>query len=183
MRQCLAILFGCSILMLATASQARTHHHHHHHHRHHHRGHEAANADRESRGRSHARRHSERSGEATQGAFDNVRSGAGRTVAHPQGCPSTSFCGCGVALYVFGHQVRSLWLAANWLSFPSASPAPGMVAVRRGHVFAILANRGRGSVLAYDPNSGRHRTRIHVRSLAGFKVVNPHGGKRYADAG
>jgi hypothetical protein len=28
-------------------------------------------------------------------------------------------------------------------------------------------------VLAYDPNSGRHQTRLHVRSLAGYSVRNP----------
>ena len=28
----------------------------------------------------------------------------------------------------------------------------------------------------YDANSGGRRTRLHVRSLTGFAVVNPHGG-------
>lgn len=101
----------------------------------------------------------------------------GWVVAHPPGCPSRAFCGCGVSMYVFGERVRSLYLAANWLKFPKAEPAPGMVAARRGHVFAIITNLGGGKVLAYDPNSGRRQTRIHVRSLAGFRVVNPHGEK------
>jgi hypothetical protein len=34
---------------------------------------------------------------------------------------------------------------------------------------------GGGRVLAYDANSGRRLTRLHVRSLAGFVVVDPHG--------
>ncbi len=92
---------------------------------------------------------------------------------HPSGCPRTSFCGCGVSLKVFGKPVRNLYLAANWLRFPRTSPAPGMVAARRGHVFYIIKVMGRDKALVYDPNSGGHRTRIHIRSLAGFQVVNP----------
>lgn len=94
---------------------------------------------------------------------------------HPPGCPRRAFCGCGAAVEVFGRPVRSLWLAANWLRYPRTSPAPGMVAARRGHVFVIKQVLGGGNVLAYDANSGGRRTRLHVRSLAGFVVVNPHG--------
>lgn len=94
-------------------------------------------------------------------------------VAHPAGCPSRAFCGCGTAVRLLGSPVRSLWLASNWFRFPRAAPAPGMAAVRRGHVFAIEQVLGNGKVLAYDPNSGGHKTRIHVRSLAGYTVVNP----------
>lgn len=94
---------------------------------------------------------------------------------HPSGCPRRAFCGCGAAVEVFGKPIRSLWLAANWLAFPRTSPAPGMVAARRGHVFVIKQVLGGGKVLAYDANSGGRRTRLHVRSLAGFAVVNPHG--------
>lgn len=98
---------------------------------------------------------------------------AATVVAHPAGCPARAFCGCGTAVRLLGSPVRSLWLAANWFRFPRAAPAPGMAAVRRGHVFAIEQVLGDGKVLAYDPNSGGHKTRIHVRSLAGFTVVNP----------
>lgn len=100
---------------------------------------------------------------------------SGTIVEHPPGCPSRAFCGCGVALRVFGRHVRSLWLAANWFKFPPAHPAPGMVAVRKHHVFLIQAVHGDGTVTAYDPNSGGRKTRVHVRSLAGFSVRNPHG--------
>ena len=95
---------------------------------------------------------------------------------HPPGCPRRAFCGCGAAVEVFGRPIRSLWLAANWLAFPRTSPAPGMVAARRGHVFVIKQVLGNGQVLAYDANSGGRKTRLHVRNLAGFVVVNPHGG-------
>ncbi len=87
-----------------------------------------------------------------------------------------AFCGCGVARHIFGSPVRALWLAAAWLRFPPAAPAPGMVAVRAHHVFAIVAVHSPGVVLAFDPNSGGHRTRIHLRSLAGYRVVNPRAG-------
>ena len=78
---------------------------------------------------------------------------------------------------MFGKSHRELWLAKNWLRFPEAKPAPGMVAARRGHVFAILKVLGKGVVLAYDPNSGGRKTRIHKRKLAGFRVVNPLASK------
>jgi hypothetical protein len=172
MRRCFAfVLFASAVLILATPSHARTRHHHHDGYRGH--SHAAERGVRVALHKQHRRHGKTRS---TSGQH------VARGVAHPRGCPSTSFCGCGVALHVFGHHVRRLWLASNWLSFPRANPAPGMVAVRRGHVFAIIENKGDGKVLAYDPNSGRHRTRIHLRSLAGFQVVNPRGGTRYAQA-
>lgn len=96
-------------------------------------------------------------------------------VAHPPGCPSRAFCGCGAAVRVFGAPIRSLWLAANWFKFPRAAPAPGMVAVRRGHVFVLERHLWGSTWLAYDANSGRRQTRIHPRSIAGYAIVNPHG--------
>ncbi|MBP0110168.1 MULTISPECIES: hypothetical protein [Bradyrhizobium] len=93
----------------------------------------------------------------------------------PAGCPS-SFCGCGAALRVFGRIVPELNLASNWLRFPRTSPAPGMVAARRGHVFVLEQHLGGDVWLAYDANSGGHATRIHARSLRGYTIVNPRGG-------
>ena len=92
----------------------------------------------------------------------------------PAGCP-TAFCGCGAALRVFGRIVPELNLAANWLRFPRTSPAPGMVAARRGHVFVLEQHIGGDVWMAYDANSGGHATRIHARSLRGYIVVNPRG--------
>jgi hypothetical protein len=109
------------------------------------------------------------------------RTPAGSEVlAHPAGCPPVAFCGCGVARWIFGRidgAMRPLWVAANWLKFPPAAPAPGMVAVHRGghHVLAIIDYLGDGRALAYDPNSGGHLTRRHVVSLAAYRVVNPRG--------
>jgi hypothetical protein len=103
--------------------------------------------------------------------------GAGRVVGgRPAGCPRR-YCGCGASLYILGKIIPSLNLAANWLRFPRAAPAPGMVAARRGHVF-VLERHIRGSTwLVYDANSGRHRTRVHPRSIAGFQIVNPHSSR------
>lgn len=102
-------------------------------------------------------------------------------VAHPEGCPRRLFCGCGATKRlkeVWGiivEKPRELWLAANWYRFPKSEPAPGMIAVRRHHVYVIEAYLGANKVLAYDANSGGGKTRIHVRSLAGYAVVNPRG--------
>jgi hypothetical protein len=100
---------------------------------------------------------------------------AAQVLSHPSGCPRRAFCGCGASVEVFGRPVRSLFLAANWLRFPRAAPAPGMVAARRGHVFVLRQHISGSTWLAYDANSGGRRTRLHVRSIAGFSIVNPHG--------
>ena len=100
-------------------------------------------------------------------------SGGDRVIGgRPAGCPS-SFCGCGAALRVFGRIVPELNLAANWLRFPRTSPAPGMVAARRGHVFVLEQPLGGDMWMAYDANSGGHATRMHARSLRGYTIVNP----------
>jgi hypothetical protein len=101
----------------------------------------------------------------------------GTVVSHPSGCPWHSFCGCGVSVEIFGHPIRGLFLAANWFRFPRANPAPGMVAVRHGHVMAIRAVDANGNATVYDPNSGHHLTRIHQRSLAGYTIVDPNGNR------
>lgn len=114
-------------------------------------------------------------GSAAMPATVSRLSGARIVGGRPPGCPS-SFCGCGAALRVFGRIVPELNLAANWLRFPRTSPAPGMVAARRGHVFVLEQHLGGDVWMAYDANSGGHATRIHARSLRGYAIVNPHGG-------
>jgi hypothetical protein len=69
---------------------------------------------------------------------------------------------------------HELWRAANWFRFPRAAPAPGMAAVKRHHVFVLERHIGGDTWLAYDANSGRHMTRVHPRSIAGFTIVDPH---------
>lgn len=146
-----------------TGAEAKIHHRPHIHHRH---SHAAEASHRRAAIRMARRSHPSRK--------TNLRASLGQTVAHPPGCPWIRFCGCGVSVRVFGHAVRDLFLAVNWRRFAPAAPAPGMVAWRRGHVFLIEEAYGDGTVLAWDPNSGGHQTRVHRRSLAGFRVVNPH---------
>jgi hypothetical protein len=106
-------------------------------------------------------------------AMAEVSGGRGQVVGgRPAGCPR-SFCGCGASIRVFGHIVPGLNLAANWLRFPRTSPAPGMVAARRGHVFVLEQHVEGDTWMAYDANSGGRTTRIHARSLRGYTVVNP----------
>jgi hypothetical protein len=101
--------------------------------------------------------------------------GAGRVVGgRPAGCPRR-YCGCGASLYLFGKIIPKLNLAANWFRFPRTSPAPGMVAVRRHHVFVLVRHIRGKTWLAHDSNSGRGKTRIHRRSIAGFVIVDPRG--------
>ena len=97
----------------------------------------------------------------------------GQIVGHPPGCPRRAFCGCGAAVRVFGQPIRSLWLAAAWFKFPRAAPAPGMVAVRRGHVFVLESHVDGNTWIVFDANSGGRQTRIHARSIAGYLIVNP----------
>lgn len=94
---------------------------------------------------------------------------------HPAGCPRRAFCGCGAAVEVFGRPVRSLWLAANWLRFPRAAPAPNMAAARRGHVMVLKRHISGSTWLVWDANSGGGKTRLHARSIVGFVVVDPSG--------
>ena len=90
----------------------------------------------------------------------------------PAGCPH-AFCGCEASLYRFGHIIPQLNLASNWRRFPRAAPAPGMAAVRAGHVM-ILQQQLDGNVwYVHDGNSGSHVTREHAVSIAGYTIVDP----------
>ena len=109
-------------------------------------------------------------------AVREVSEYASQIIPHPRGCPRRAFCGCGAAIRVFGSPRRDLWLAANWLRFPRAAPAPGRAAARRGHVFVLERHIGGDMWLVTDHNSGGHKSRLHVRSIRGFVIVNPTAG-------
>lgn len=97
----------------------------------------------------------------------------GQIVAsRPAICPRR-WCGCGASLHLFGKVIPRLNLAANWLQFPRAAPAPDMAAARRGHVFVLKQHIQGNTWLVYDANSGGGKARMHARSIAGFTVVNP----------
>ncbi len=92
----------------------------------------------------------------------------------PPGCPH-AFCGCEASRFLFGKIRPELNLAANWMEkFPRTSPAPGMAAARRGHVMVLLKHVAGNYWLVHDGNSGHHLTRVHVRSIRGYTVVDPH---------
>jgi len=102
-----------------------------------------------------------------------------RIVDHPSGCPHVRFCGCGVALRVFGKAIAKggLAVAAAWRQFPRAAPAAGNVVVfGNRHVAYIEAVDANGNAVLYDPNSGGHKTRIHTRNISWAWVVNPRSG-------
>jgi hypothetical protein len=92
----------------------------------------------------------------------------------PAGCPN-AFCGCEASLYKFGRVIPELNLASNWRRFPRTSPAPGMAAVRSGHVMILESQVGGNVWTVHDGNSGGHVTREHARSLAGYTIVDPSG--------
>src|SRR6185437_10089856 len=92
----------------------------------------------------------------------------------PAGCPN-AFCGCEASLYKFGRIIPGLNLASNWRRFPRAAPAPGMAAVRSGHVMILESQVGGNVWTVHDGNSGGHVTREHPRSLAGYTIVYPNG--------
>jgi hypothetical protein len=82
--------------------------------------------------------------------------GAGR----PAGCPH-AWCGCGLALKLFGRNVRELWLARAWLKFPRVSgPVTGSVAVlsrgrRGGHVGIVRGVDANGNPIIFSGNHNR----------------------------
>jgi hypothetical protein len=96
-----------------------------------------------------------------------------RTVGgRPSGCPH-AFCGCEASLFRFGRIIPQLNLATNWRRFPRAAPAPGMAAVRSGHVMILQAHVDGDVWNVHDGNSGGHVTREHSRSIAGYTIVDP----------
>lgn len=78
----------------------------------------------------------------------------------PAGCPAL-WCGCGLALKLFGRHVRELWPARAWLKFPRVSgPAPGSIAVlsrgrRGGHVGIVRGTDANGNPIIYSGNHNR----------------------------
>jgi len=95
--------------------------------------------------------------------------------SRPDGCPH-SYCGCGLRKYL-GLADKRLNLASNWARLlpRAAGPAPGLAAVRSGHVMYIEAAAGNGQWLIRDYNSGGGLSRLHVRDVRGYVFVSPRG--------
>lgn len=98
----------------------------------------------------------------------------------PSGCPHR-YCGCEASLFLFGRIIPDLNLASNWYRrFPRTAPAPHMAAARDGHVMVLLSHVEGNNWLVHDGNSGRGLTREHVRSIAGYAIVDPNGNRMAA---
>jgi len=111
-------------------------------------------------------------------------SGAHLVVGGRQAGDPLRYCGAEAVRYVYGVAAsarRDLWLAANWVrKFNRTSPAPGMAAARPGHVMVLISQASGSDWLVHDGNSGGGLTRRHVRSIAGYTVVDPHSPRMAA---
>ena len=99
----------------------------------------------------------------------------------PSGCPHR-YCGCEASLYLFGKIIPELNLASNWRRFPHTMPAPRMAAARSGHVMVLISHVSGSEWLVHDGNSGNGLTREHVRSIAGYTIVDPNGNHMRAES-
>jgi len=123
-------------------------------------------------------------GQATQPARSTARVAARRSYAaadqgtiigaRPNDCPH-SYCGCGLRKFL-GLEDKRLNLASNWARlFPRESaPRAGLAAVRSHHVMYIESSAGDGQWMVRDYNSGGGLSRLHVVSVRGYTLVNPH---------
>ncbi|HEY5378219.1 MAG TPA: hypothetical protein VIJ78_01620 [Pseudolabrys sp.] len=75
-----------------------------------------------------------------------------------------------------GLEDKRLNLASNWARlFPRESaPRAGLAAVRSHHVMYIESSAGDGQWMVRDYNSGGGLSRLHVVSVRGYTLVNPH---------
>ena len=101
----------------------------------------------------------------------------GEALSHPAGCPRIKFCGCGVALKVFGKLVtKGTWAIANYWGrnlkrVTKAMVKAGDVAYWPGrHVAYIEAVNGT-EVTLYNPNGGRHGTWRRTIELKRIPVI------------
>jgi hypothetical protein len=142
------IVVPVALLLSAVQAEARPYHHHHH----------------------------RQQYLQVMAMFGGERRAEERVVSgRPSGCPH-AFCGCEASLYKFGRIIPQLNLAANWRHFPRTAPAPGMAAVRSGHVMILQQHVGGDVWYVHDGNSGGHVTREHPRSIAGYTIVDPGAG-------
>lgn len=99
--------------------------------------------------------------------------------SRPAGCP-TRFCGCALAIKIFGAIKPNLNLAVNWRRFPRTAARPGAIAVRSGHVMQLVSQVQGSRWLVWDPNSGGGKIRIHERVLTGAYTYHDPFGTRVA---
>jgi hypothetical protein len=61
--------------------------------------------------------------------------------------------------------------------------APGMAAARSGHVMILISHVSGSDWLVHDGNSGGGLTREHIRSIAGYGIVDPNGNMTLSTKG
>ena len=77
-------------------------------------------------------------------------------------------CGCWASIHFFGHSVRELWLARNWLRFPRTVAHAGAAAVWPGrHVAPVVGVPRPGYVTVADS------WQTHDVRTAGLVFVDP----------
>ena len=91
----------------------------------------------------------------------------------PAGCPVKAWCGCGLAVKIFGKPRRDLWPARAWLKIgrPVAAPRTGAIAIFKrgsgGHVGLITAVLSPNRIMLWSANDGG-AVRERERSTAGI---------------
>lgn len=81
----------------------------------------------------------------------------------------SAWCGWFMARRIYGHDVRRLWLAANWAREGRAvgGPIEGAIGVAAHHVVQVLKVLGPGRILAISGNDS-HAVRTRERSTRGI---------------
>lgn len=103
------------------------------------------------------------SADASPRHYDNGTIIGGR----PAGCPH-AYCGCGLRKYL-GIDDKRLNLASNWPRYYKGSQ---MIAVWHHHVALVERMIDSRTALLRDYNSGGGLSRLHVRSVAGARILN-----------
>ena len=99
-----------------------------------------------------------------------VANGEVHYLPHPPGVRRTQFCGAGAWYALTGQVVNGgTWAIADY--WPGHYHGSTPVAHWPGHVAIIRQNYGNGTALMEDYNSGGHKSRLWVRSLAGARII------------
>jgi hypothetical protein len=91
----------------------------------------------------------------------------------PAGCPPRLWCGCALAVRIFGAPRRDLWLARNWLRLGRRLPGPRVGAIvvfargrNGGHVGQIVEVISPTRIRIWSGND-RGKIRESIRSTVG----------------
>lgn len=104
----------------------------------------------------------------------------------PSGCPRALYCGCALAIKIFGRIIPGLNSSGEWpRRFARDVPAPGNVAYnsRRGggHVMQLLSHVQGTVWRVWDPNTRangrRNQTVIKEVDIRGKTIVNPRSAR------